>query len=214
MSRTALATALAASVVACADGPPSAHRAVPTAPSYSFVNGPEDPGPIVLRSSHDDFFVLFNTDRATQLASLIRLPDPPGDVIPCGGTQPLDPADLQLVFHANGPINQLLVGREVRAYVYERRPFVAAVSAGGLCYAITTQVPIAQGPVDFTAYDNDTFFSGIHADAFGLSAVGAVVRAADGATLRYQNESHGVLAADGSLINIVNSITLSPTAAP
>lgn len=33
---------------------------------------------------------------------------------------------------------------------------------------------------------------------------------ADGAALRFLDESHGVLAVDGSLLNFSNSITLTP----
>lgn len=213
MYRTAFLPVLAVAIAACADVPTAGAPAA-TVPSYDFINGPEDPGPIVLRSSDDDFFVLFNTDRSSDLASLIRLPDPPGDVIPCGGAQPLAPADLQLVFHQNGIVNQLLIGREVRAYVYERRAFVTALQAGGICAALASQVPIAQGLVAVTSHDNDTFFSGIHADAFGWSANGTLVSAADGSPLRYRNVSYGVLASDGSLVHIINQISLTPATVP
>jgi hypothetical protein len=206
---------LAIAIAACDGSAPVRAVAPPaTVPSYDFVNGPEDPGPIVLRSSDDDFFLLFNTDRSSDLASLIRLPDPPGDVIPCGGTQPLTPIDMQLVFHAGGVINQLLIGREVRTYVYERRSFVAALRAGGICSALASQVPIAQGLVDVTSHDNDTFFSGTHADAFGWTAHGTLFAAADGAPLQFRNVSHGVLASDGSLVTVFNQITLTPSPAP
>jgi hypothetical protein len=200
--RRRLLLAVLALVAACADRP--------AAPSLSFINGPEDPGPIVLRSSNDGFFLLFNTDRTTNLASLIRLPDPPGDVIPCGGTQTLEPADLQLVFHENGAINQLLMGRQVRAHVYERASFVAALIAGGLCGAIASQVPIAQGLVDFTAHDNDTFFSGTRTNAFGWSANGTVVRVADGATLQLRVQSRGAVAPDGAVRHVLSRITATP----
>ncbi len=208
MRRLASAVLLAVSVTACGEDAAPA-RSTPTAASLTFTNGPDDPGPIV-RTAGGDFFLLFNTDRATGLASLIRLPGAQADLIPCGGTQDLEPADLQLVFHESGAINQLLMGRDATAYVYLRGPFNKALLEGGLCFAIETQVSIAQGPVSFVAHDNDTFFSGTHANAFGWSATGTVVSAADGATLRFHSESHGVVASDGSLLNIVNRITLTP----
>lgn len=202
-------------ITACADSTGTGTTARRTALTYDFINGPEDPAPIVLRSSHDDFFVLFNTDRNSDLASLVRLPDPPDDVVPCGGSQPLEPADLQLVFHRNGSTNQLFIGRQVRAFVYERRSFLAALRAGGgLCAAIASQAPLAQGLVDFAAHDNDTFFSGIHADAFGWSARGTFANATDGSRLRYLNELHGVIAADGSVAHVVSSISLTPITVP
>jgi len=175
-----------------------------------FLNGPEDPGPLIARDNSDPFFMLFDTDRETGLAVLIRLPAPGVTLIPCGGTTNLDESSLQLVFHANGAINQVMMGRGVQAFVYNRSTFVAALIAGGLCNAIATQVPIASGLVDFNAHDNDTFLSGAHADAFGWSARGLMTSTADGSPLRFQNTSHGVLAADGSLITFVNSISLTP----
>src|SRR5262245_42251429 len=111
MRRFVPVAALAAAALACADASPDP-RTAPTAPSYSFTNGPADPGPVVLRSSDDTFFILFNTDRGTGLASLIRLPGAQADLIPCGGGAALTPADLQLVFHRNGVINQLMIGRQ------------------------------------------------------------------------------------------------------
>jgi hypothetical protein len=98
--------------------------------------------------------------------------------------------------------------------VYERSTFNAAVRATGLCNALASLIPLARGPVDFTSHDNDTFFTGTHADAFGWSAHGTLLRVADGAPLRFLNESHGVLAADGSLLNSLSQITLTPTTAP
>jgi hypothetical protein len=204
----------AAAIPACADSPAGSTSAAPTAPLFAFTNGPAEPGPFVLRSSGGDLFLLFNTDRATNLASLIRLPDLPGDVVPCGGTQPLEPAELQLVFHQNGAINQLLLGRQVRVHLYQRSSFIPALLAGGICGALASEVPVAEGRVDFAAHDNDTFFSGAHTNAFGWSASGMVRRAADGALLRYHNQSHGALAPDGSVLHVLNRITLSPVETP
>lgn len=174
------------------------------------MKGPDEPGPFIARDDSDPFFILVDTDRSTGLAVLIRLPAPGVTLIPCGGSTTLDASSLQLVFHPSGAINQLMMGRGVQAFVYNRSTFVAALIAGGLCHAIATQVPIAGGLVDFNAHDNDTFLSGAHADAFGWSARGLMTGTADGALLRFQNTSHGVLAADGSLINFVNSISLTP----
>jgi len=175
-----------------------------------FMNGPNEPGPFIERDDADPFFILFDTDRSTGLAVLIRLPAPGVTLIPCGGTTTLDASSLQLVFHASGAINQLLMGRGVQAFVYDRATFVAAVLGGGLCQAIATQVPIAGGLVDFNAHDNDTFLSGAHADAFGWSARGIMTSTVDGSPLRFLNTSYGVLAPDGSLLNFVNSISLTP----
>jgi hypothetical protein len=197
------------SSVGCSDSSsvvqPMDGRAAP-----DFLNGPEDPGPFIARDNSDPFFMLFNTDRSSGLAALIRLPAPGVTLMPCGGTTNLDASSLQLVFHASGAINQLLMGRGVQAFVYDRAPFVAALIAGGLCNAIATQVPIAGGRVDFNAHDNDTFLSGAHPDAFGWSARGLMTSVADGSLLRFQSNSHGVLSSDGSLIKFVNSISLNP----
>lgn len=187
---------------------------VGSAAANGFINGPDEPGPIVVRSADDTFFLLFNTDRESGLVSLIRLPDAPSHIIPCGGTQPLDGADLQLVFHQNGTINQLLIGRQVHAHVYDRPSFLAALRSGGLCGAIASQTPLAQGLVDFTAHDNDTFFTGIHANAFGWSANGILYSVADGSPLRYLSISRGVVSSDGTLVHLVSTISLSPVTAP
>lgn len=207
-----LAMLTTVALLACTDAP-SAIRSIPAAPSYDFLNGPAEPGPMIFRTGDDGFFLLFNSDRGSNLVDLIRLPGAQPDLVPCGGTEALDQVALQLVFHGSGAINQVMKGRAVGAFVYERRSFLTELRAHGLCAAIASQVPLAQGTADFTAHDNDTFFSGTHADAFGWSAVG-LVTAANGAQLRLQDESHGVLAADGSLVTIVASITLRPVKTP
>ena len=197
---------------ACADAP-SAVTSTRVGPSYDFLNGPAEPAPMIFRTGDDEFFLLFNSDPGSNLVDLIRLPGGQPDLSPCGGTEALEPVALQLVFHGSGAINQVMMGRTVGAVVYERRSFLTELRAHGVCAAIASQVPLAQGTADFTAHDNDAFFSGTHADAFGWSAVG-LVTAANGALLRLQDESHGVLAADGSLVTIVASITLRPVQTP
>ena len=211
MGRSLMIGVVAMLWVGCIDGS-AVMQPIDGRATSDFLNGPDEPGPFIARDSSDPFFMLFDTDRSSGLAVLIRLPAHGVTLIPCGGTTNLDASSLQLVFHASGAINQLLMGRGVQAFVYNRAPFVAALIAGGLCNAIATQVPIASGLVDFNAHDNDTFLSGAHADAFGWSARGLMTSVADGSLLRFQSNSHGVLAADGSLINFVNSISL--TSAP
>jgi hypothetical protein len=210
MPRVLAALLAACALSACTDATSPLVRDA----SFTFVNGPDSPGPSVLRSTEGDFFMLFNDDRTSRLVSLIRLPSPPGDVIPCGGAQGLNAADLQLVFHRNGAINELLTGADVSVRVYDRASFGAALGAGGLCHAIATQEPIAEGAADFTAHDNDTFFSGVHANAFGWSARGTVYAASDGAELQYRNDYHGVVADDGSLRHLTSRITLTPARLP
>jgi hypothetical protein len=194
----------------CIDGASAVSPVLDDREARDFMNGPEEPGPLIARENSDPFFLLLDTDRSTGLAVLIRLPAPGVTLIPCGGSTNLDGSSLQLVFHASDAINQLMIGRGVQAFVYNRSTFVAALIAGGLCNAIVTQVPIAGGLVDFNAHDNDTFLSGAHADAFGWSARGLMTSTADGSLLRFQNTSHGVLAADGALIHFANSISLTP----
>lgn len=170
MRRIALVSLAFALSAACSEPLVPVSVATPGRPTLDFMNGPSDPGPFIARSDDDPFFLLVDSDRATGLVSLIRLPAPGVSLIPCGGTTSLDQSSLQLVFHASGAINQLLVGRDVAAFVYDRASFNAARVAGGLCFAIETQAPIAAGRADFNAHDNDTFFSGVHTDAFGWSA--------------------------------------------
>jgi hypothetical protein len=212
MRRIALVSLALVLSTACSDSLAPVTRLAPERPRLDFMNGPSDPSPFVTRVDDDPFFLLVDSDRSTGLVSLIRLPAPGVTLIPCGGTTNLDQSSLQLVFHASGATNQLLVGRDVTAFVYDRASFNAARAAGGLCFAIATQTPIAAGLADFNAHDNDTFFSGAHADAFGWSARGIVYSLADGTALRFFDESHGVLATDGSLLNFTNSIRLTPVA--
>ena len=185
-----------------------------TDPSLNFSNGPESPGPFVVREVETGFFILFNDDRASRLVSLVRAPDPPGDVIPCGGAQGLDEADLQQVFHDGGAINMLLTGEDVSVHVYERAPFLAALFGGGLCNAMLTVSPLARGSGDFTAHDNDAFFSGTRTNAFGWSIRGTVVAVAGGEAFRYHNEYHGAVAADGELRHLTSRITLTAIGGP
>ena len=182
--------------------------------SLNFSNGPESPGPFVVREVETDFFILFNDDRASRLVSLVRAPDPPGDVIPCGGAQGLDEADLQQVFHDGGAINMLLTGEDVSVDVYERAAFLAALFEGGLCNAMLTVSPLARGSGDFTAHDNDAFFSGTRTNAFGWSIRGTVVAVAGGEAFRYHNEYHGAVAADGELRHLTSRITLTAAGGP
>ncbi len=182
--------------------------------SFNFSNGPESPGPFIVREVETGFFILFNDDRASRLVSLVRAPDPPGDVLPCGGSQGLDAADLQQVFHDRGAINMLLTGDDVSIYVYERAPFLAALFGGGLCNAMLTVSPLARGSGDFTAHDNDAFFSGTRTNAFGWSIRGTVIAVAGGDEFRYHNEYHGAVNPDGELRHLTSRITLAPAGAP
>jgi hypothetical protein len=204
---------LTIALASCSDST-APSRVLTDRPVLDFMNGPDTPGPLITRENNDPFFILLDSDRASGLVSVIRLPAPGVTLIPCGGSTNLDAASLQLVTHASGAINQLMAGRGVHAFVYDRSSFFAALGAGGLCNALMTQVPIAGGLVDFNAHDNDTFLSGAHADAFGWSARGILTSVADGSRLRFLNTSHGVLAADGSLIHFGNKITLTPLARP
>jgi hypothetical protein len=199
-------------VAGCSDSTALSRAALADRPVTDFINGPAAPGPLITRDNSDPFFILLDSDAAAGLVSVIRLPAPGVTLIPCGGTTNLDQASLQLVVHATGAINQSMMGRAVHAFVYERSGFFAALRAGGLCFALETQVPVAGGLVDFNAHDNDTFLSGAHADAFGWSARGIMTSLADGSEMRFLNTSHGVLAADGSLIHFGNKITLTPLA--
>jgi len=209
MCRALLTLAAVAMFAACSESVDP----MGTDASLNFSNGPESPGPFVVREVEIGFFILFNDDRASRLVSLVRAPDPPGDVIPCGGGQGLDEADLQQVFHDRGAINMLLTGKDVSVHVYERAPFLAALFGGGLCNAMLTVSPLARGSGNFTAHDNDAFFSGTRTNAFGWSIRGTVV-AAEGEEFRYHNEYHGAVASDGELRHLTSRITLTAVAGP
>jgi hypothetical protein len=212
MRRHVLVLVLTIAVVSCSDSVSTSRLLPADRPVVDFMNGPDSPGPIIARDDSDPFFLLVDSDAAAGLVSVIRLPAPGVTLIPCGGATHLDQSSLQLVTHASGAINQLMKGRGVHAFVYDRSSFFAALRSGGLCFAIETQVPVAGGLVDFNAHDNDTFLSGAHADAFGWSARGIMTSEGDGSSLRFLNTSHGVLASDGSLIHFSNKITLTPLA--
>jgi hypothetical protein len=209
MRRPAILLLAAATAAACDSLPPTVVTP-PAVPAHDFLNGPAEPGEFVLRVLENEFFVLINSDRASGLISVLRVPAS-GEVLQgCGGAGELDPAALQLVFHRSGAVNMLLLSRGVNGAVYERRAFNAALRAGGLCEALATQVPLASGPVDATSYDNEAFFSGAHPDAFGWSARGTLLSAADGAPLAYRSEYHGVLAVSGDLLHLVSTVRVSP----
>jgi hypothetical protein len=200
---------VALALSACVDNTaPVAAGSSPTV-SYDFTNGPESPAPLVFRSAGGDFFIFLNDDRASHLVAVMRTPSASADIIPCGGSQNLDPASLQMVFHNSGTINLLISGRDVHVWLYNRHDFLTALNAGGLCNALDTQVPLYQGTSDFVSHDNDAFFSGVHTDSFGFSAHGTVTQISDGKPYSYRNEYHGALAADGSLLHFSSTITLS-----
>jgi hypothetical protein len=195
-------------LIAACDDPAGIAPPIEGAP-LDISNGPSEPSDVVLRIWDTQFFLLLNSDRASGLISVVRAPDPPGDFVPCGGSQWLDPAAVQLVFHPNGAVNQLLMASQVHAAVYERRSFNTALRNSGLCGALATQTPLASGLVDGIVHDNETFFTGVHADAFGFSIRG-ILHDAGGATLTYSNQYHGVLAASGDLVHLVSRISVKP----
>lgn len=199
---------LLAAAGGCAGSSAPADPTSDLAPAFRFLNGPGAPGPVVLRSDDDGFIVLFNTDRASGLASVIRLPDPPDDVEPCGGSQPLQGADLQLVFHPDGVIQQLMIGNQVQAWVYDRQEFLAIRNASGICAALAALVPLAGGLVDFVARDNDLFAGGPHTNAFGWTARGRLTRTSDGSPVDYQNRYHGAVGTDGTVYSFMSVIKL------
>lgn len=201
---------LAAALAACEPATGNDARApLPTGPALDISEAPETAGPFVIRFNDDLFFVLIVSDRSAGLISVTRFPNPPGVPVPCGGAVALDSATVQLVFHANGAINQLLMDRSAPAAIYDRRSFNRALAAGGLCGALATQVPLATGEVSLVAHDNDTFFSGAHANAFGWSARGLLTEPG-GARLDYFSEYHGVVSTDGEPIHVVSRIRVRP----
>lgn len=211
MRRIICSLVVTAALTACSEGAtaPSAGTSSRTV-SYDFTNGPSDPNSMVVRSSGGDFFLLFNDDRSSHLVAIMRTPTAPVDVIPCGGTQELDPAGLQLVFHGSGAINMLLKGRQVHVWLYDRSSFLSIVrSPDGLCGALATQVPLYEGFADFVSHDNDAFASGVHTDAFGFSAHGTVTEISSGVTFGFMDEYHGSVGADGTLHHFSSNITLS-----
>lgn len=202
------ASLLMLSAGGCADNSAPADPSVGELSSFTFLNGPEDPGPAVLRFDDDTFIVLFNTDRASGLASVIRLPDPPDDVEQCGGSQPLQGADLQLVFHPDGVIQQLMIGNQVHAWVYDRQDFLTIANSSGICAALDALVPLAGGMVDFVARDNDLFVTGPRTNAFGWTARGLLTRTSDGSPVDFQNRYHGAVATDGTVHSFMSVIKL------
>ena len=203
-SKLVLALALAS---ACSERPSTAPALAPTAPAFDFTNGPDDPNPMIVRSANDQQFLILNDDRDAGLFSIIGITSAPADLVPCGGSQPLDPKSLQLVFHTSGAVNQVIIGRDLHVDLYPRRAFIQALRLGGPCYAIATLTPIYQGLTDLNSHDNDTFFSGARVDSFGFSARGDVTDGT-GATFRYQNEYHGAVAPNGRLLQYSSRISL------
>jgi len=209
MQRIVTGAVVALILLGCKDATSPSIQREPGSPAFAFSNGPETPGPIVFRTTDDPFFLFFDDDRTVQLAAIMR-PGDPAALIPCGGSNSLNPVDLQLVFHSSGAINQTLIGRDIDVWLYARRDFLIDVRDNGLCHALVTQIPLYHGTASLVAHDNDTFFSGTHPDAFGFSAVGTVTKISDGSRYRYQNEYHGVLGTDGAPLSFHASIRLSP----
>lgn len=209
MQRMFAGAVVALALLGCKDATSPSIQSEPRSPAFAFSNGPETPGPIVFRTTDDPFFLFLNDDRAVRLAAVMR-PADPANVVPCGGSNSMDPVDLQLVFHSSGAINQTLIGRDITVWLYQRGPFLTDVINNGLCHALSTQVPLYQGTASLVAHDNDTFFSGSHADAFGWSAIGTVTKISDGSEYRYQNEYHGVLDTNGEPLTFHTTIRLTP----
>jgi hypothetical protein len=92
---------LTIALASCSDST-APSRVLTDRPVLDFMNGPDTPGPLITRENNDPFFILLDSDRASGLVSVIRLPAPGVTLIPCGGSTNLDPASLQLVTHASG----------------------------------------------------------------------------------------------------------------
>jgi hypothetical protein len=206
MYRRISALVAVAALTACVEGTTAPVQSRGPTVSYDFTNGPSSPNSMIIRSSGGDFFLIFNDDASDDLVAIMRTPMAPASPVPCEGTQELDAAALQLVFHRSGAVNMLLKGTDVHVWLYEREAFL---SQPDLCTALATQTPLYEGFGNFVLHDNDAFGSGVHTDAFGFSARGTVTGIDDGPTFRFTDEYHGSVGADGTLHHFSSNITLS-----
>jgi len=154
-------------VVACAtqDAPPEPNEAL-KGPSLNFDNGPDNPGPIVMRS--EVTFAVFYVDPETGRSAVHG-----ADIVEfCQGTIDFDLVDLQRIDvpeDANR-VNDILQGDDVTTSVW---PFTTFD-----CGLFTTVTPLATGTADVVLTDNDVFVflnpESTNSNAFGFRARGAL----------------------------------------
>lgn len=143
---------------------PSDPSAASVGPSFNFDNGPDNPGPIVMRS--EVTFAVFYVDAKAGVSAIHG-----ADIIEfCGGTIDFDLVDLQRIDvpeDANR-VNDILQGDDVRTSVW---PFTVFD-----CNLFTTVTPLATGTADVRLTDNDVFVflnpESVNHNAFGFRAHG------------------------------------------
>ena len=196
MRRIVTVLALSAATAACRESTAPIGASTPLV-SYAAAARASSQGSLVIRSSSGDMSLILNDDASSGLLAVMRTPTAPADLIPCGGTQDLDPANVKLVIHNSGRVNLQIKGRDVHVWIYDTDAFFEFPPAACAARWQRRILPLYEGFSDFSLHDSDAFFAGDHTDSFGFSANGDVTRASDGAPFSYHNEYHGVLAPDG-----------------
>lgn len=135
-------------------------------------------------------------DPETNLLAWAGLPYNPKDY--CSGSQPFTTAEFQYVGFYQDAIKILMATDHVNLHVYERSSFQ------GFCISD----PIAQGIGRMMYIDNDGFFTGHAANAWGFRMGGSVSLVAGG-TANLEAHNRFQVLPDGSFRRIFRKVRLS-----
>lgn len=175
-SAIARSIALALVLAACGETPTAAPDADVAA---NFTNGPENPGPVVVRREGTRLFAVFN-DPDRELLSVHGVD--PDDFFLCGtGGSGFGEIDRQIVDTRSEveSLTELFRVREANVAVYDTGEIPRTLT--GFCTLFAGPLKIAEGPHDFLATTNDrggSNFSRTFRFAGELEGV-------DGSTIRY-----------------------------
>lgn len=178
-SATAGSIALALVLAACGETPPVALAESPVAPASGFTNGPENPGPVVVRQEGTPLFSVFN-DPDRKLVSVHGID--PDDFFLCGtGTSGFGEIDRQVVDTRSEVevMTRLFRAREANVAVYDTG--VIPRSLAEFCALFAGPLKLAEGPNDFLATTTDRGGSNFSRTFRFVGELEGV----DGATIRY-----------------------------
>lgn len=168
-ARSSLLGLLALTATACTDDhDPTTAGPTSPAPSYSFSNGPEAPGPVVFRST-DDQGVFFIPDDRAGLTAYIGVLEPMS--VFCNFALPITvtPVALQMLFKPNGELGWHQHGDDLPIYIYD----LSTVDfCGG---ALTDDHILATGTVRLTLTDRNFELPDPNVEpSYGYNATGTV----------------------------------------
>lgn len=170
-----------------------------------FLNGPANPGPVVVRFEGTTGILTFDLERGLIGGTGVSHEDV---AAACAG----DPSAFQsvadqLLLTPPGAVALLEMGEDLSVFVYEIPP-PPFDPFEDFCELFTTTDPLATGTGDLILNDNDLFVSGGRTNSFGSRTVGWVTDQG-GNVFRYTAVDRLQIDKDGNFVVRVSSIHLN-----